>query len=140
MLLELFRKKKQIPQQRVIIEGGYQDDWMTHTTDSGRYDIPEGVNRLVIHCYNLDLVGRLNSENDLEEVPKTATINSQELDYNFFTRIQRPTTIVVDDGRVYHDKGLMTPPEDMNAERLSSFLKFFKVNGGFEEYYHEHRK
>ncbi len=139
MLFGLLKKKK-IPQQRVIIEGGYQDEWMTHTTDSDRYDIPEGITRLVIHCYELDLVGRLNQEGDLETIPSAEQVSPQELNYNFFTRIQRPTTVIVDDGRVYHDKGLMTPPDGMNAQRLSSFLKYLKSNGGFEEYYHEPKK
>ena len=136
MLFGLFNKKKNItPKNRVILEGGFQDDWWTQTRDFWRYDIKDDINRLIISNYKLDLVGKLNSENDLEittyrEIPRVL-----DLDYDTWNRIQRPTTLIVDDGRVYHDKQLM---EGCNSKRLPSFLDYLKDMGGFEKIYREY--
>jgi hypothetical protein len=119
---------------RVLIEGGFQDDWSTHTIDRGRYKIPQETVTLTIGShYRLDLVARVNQAGVLERVESPQNTPStdkttQSLDYNYFFRIQRPTTILTEDGRIYFDRSLWESPA--NRDRLTDFLSALRAQYG----------
>jgi hypothetical protein len=46
----------------------------------------------------------------------------RESDYCFLLRIQRPTTLVTEDGRIYHDVDLFNSEVDFNRDRLIDLL------------------
>ena len=94
-------------------------------------------------CYDLDLVAKLDSAGKMVPVQTLANERKKlELDYNFFCRVQRPTTLITEDGRVYHDCGLMAHGS-CNAGRLKSFIDHLvrDYGGGdvVNKAYHQHR-
>ncbi|MFC1753563.1 hypothetical protein ACFL96_09260 [Thermoproteota archaeon] len=120
---------------KLIISGGSQDDWHTHQLDRYEHDVAPDVERIKIGRYNLDLVARVNSEGLAEEVKPSGDPNTLEMKtYLYIFRILRPTTILTEDKRIYHDRTLF---EGCNAERLNSLLEVLmeEYSGDFEERY-----
>ncbi len=81
-----------------------------------------------------------NFKGILESVNLSGEPKRMNLNYNFFFRINRPTTIITEDGRVYHDLKLFNQGEGANSQRLFSFLMALqkKYGGeGFNEVYHK---
>ena len=124
---------------RVIIEGGYQDDWSTQYVDRETYTIPQDVSRITLASgYTLDLLLRLDDGKPVMVQVSDAERKPLCLDYNWFLRIQRPTTIITDDGRVFHDMQLLRAGDGLNDQRLKRFLRTIAEqygNGGFQRVY-----
>jgi len=112
---------------RVLVEGCFQDDSKPHIT--GRtYAIPQDVEILDIESYNLPLVARVS--NGAFEKAKYLdcddTTKFQILDYDTNTGIQRPTTIITEDGRIFHDMGYLL--RQNRLVRVADFLAGFSRN------------
>jgi len=123
---------------RTLIEGGSYYDWASHYLDVNTFNLSPDVQRVVIAGYPLDLVRTFDSEGvilpvQVVEDPETLQLNS------FSRKIERPTTLVVEDGRVYHDVGLLFSDDGFNNRRLDSFLKLLSgdldFSDGFDRLY-----
>ncbi|MBI4980388.1 hypothetical protein HZC30_02400 [Candidatus Woesearchaeota archaeon] len=125
---------------KIIIEGGYQDNWRNITLDVGEFCIPE--NTLRIHPgtdYDLDLTSRLNEQGAMETVSEKPE-NALEIDYNFFLGIQRPRGILVEDGRLFYDKSLLTDQPDLAMRFLSYLSAQWGSGRSFHQIYREIQK
>lgn len=116
--------------QRIWIEGGFHDDWRSNTILDTEQIIPEGCTRIKLVVYELTLVKRWSSEHisdvSIEEVEKGSQV---ELDSGLvFFGIERPTTVITNDGRIYHDRELLDSPA--NHARLSLFLNSLQKRAG----------
>ncbi len=89
---------------RVIIEGGFQDDWKNHTVDRINHFIPYEVTSIKISTYDYTLIAR-EEEYGLTQVEcEFQEKEALKLNYSIFRGIQRPRSIIVEDGRVFYDK------------------------------------
>ncbi|MBI4148481.1 hypothetical protein HY490_04280 [Candidatus Woesearchaeota archaeon] len=102
----------------------------------------QGHTRQTLNAPILDTVVRLDDGKPVVvQVPDTER-KPLCLDYNWFLRIQRPTTIITEDGRVFHDMQLLKAGDGLNDQRLKHFLRTVAEqygNGGFQRVY-ERRK
>lgn len=122
---------------KVIIEGGYQDNWRSITLGVDEFSIPK--NTLRVHLgidYDLDLVSRLNEEGVMEAVCEPPT-GALELDYNFFLRIQRPRGMLVEDGRLFYDKSLLADQPDLAKSFLTYLSEQWDAGKSFHQIYSE---
>ncbi|MBI2105936.1 hypothetical protein HYT56_03810 [Candidatus Woesearchaeota archaeon] len=122
---------------RVIISGGYQDSWGVHYLDVDRYEIPQGTPRVYAGCV-LDLVVQRGEDGRFYEVRETHSNNEPlKLSYCFLARIPRVTTLITEDGRVFHDRSLLRSKD--NSDRLADLLKTladeYGSKGSFESQY-----
>ncbi|MBI4155443.1 hypothetical protein HY498_05160 [Candidatus Woesearchaeota archaeon] len=130
-LVDLIKKSKE--DQRVIIEGGFQDDWNVHHFDSEVIAVPYNITTIYTGLYNLD---RVELKKDVW-VPIGGSLDTVEkLDFNYIWGIvQRPCTILIEDGRIFHDLDIL---DGSSHFRLTSTLNALKKEYGknyFEEAY-----
>jgi len=131
--------KKRDNKVRVIIEGSDYDDWKNFHFDTAAYEIPQDITCVRIgERYSLDLIARINPEGALRPEFLPDQTKQLDLEYCILTgEITRPTTLITEDGRVFHDKGLLEP-NDANNQRLNQLLTYLAQKysrGGFEKTY-----
>lgn len=118
-------KNSQDDDVRVIIEGGYQDDWSRHNMDTDRYVIPKDSTTVNLGKeYDLDLVAKLKEDGTIERVhvdPKNRI--TAKIDYIWLTRIQRPRILITEDGRIFFD--IVKMNDDHNRSFLPHLLGSF---------------
>jgi len=119
---------------RVIIEGGLYDDWNTHLIVRSEYIIPKEATKLILgKYYHLDLVARLNKDSILETVQsRSPELNAAHLESKFLGL--RPTTVITEDGRIFHDKTLA------DKTRLESLLVALQEKYGANRFSQEYVK
>jgi hypothetical protein len=113
------------PRVRAVVEGGYQHDWKAIHVDGEQFDIPQGVTFVSIDRYQLGLVAQMDQRGEI--VPVDAYDRAERkvtADYDTFFRIQHPTTIVTEDGRIFFDTEL----SDAGKTRLPRFLAWLLEN------------
>lgn len=121
---------------RVIIEGGFQNDWNRHHLDSGRFNIPQKTLKIEIplkgyYFYPVKKLAGVYVWDDI--VPDDSCNFDGEYvtgDYNTLFGIQRPATILVEDGRIFHDLGLLCGDNKKNSRRLISLIKALEERYG----------
>ncbi len=131
------RYRRQHPElRRMIIEGGFQDDWRTHYFDLFEAEVPEGVTKIHLGMgSDLDLVARMQTSGilviDATSTGARADLTLGKRGYNYFIRINRVCTAIIEDGRVYHDRGLIQTPLDFNdnSQRLADTLDSIRETG-----------
>lgn len=104
----------------IIVEGGYHDDWSRHTIVEMKYPIPPDCSVIHVWSYDLTLIGKI-TDKGIETGPDWENMENGKVELDIFTGIERPTTIITEDGRIYHDLGLMQ--DERSASRLPSFLR-----------------
>jgi len=131
------RYRRQHPElRRMIIEGGFQDDWRSHYFDLFEAEVPEGVTKLHLGMgFDLDLLARIQKSGtlviDATSTGARADLTLGKRGYDYFMRINRVCTVIVEDGRVYHDRGLLKTPLDFNdnSQRLADTLDCIRETG-----------
>lgn len=120
---------------RILIEGGDHQGWRNSQLDMMCQDIPEDITCLNIDdIYSFDLVGLIKPDGTLEE--RTANPEQSRtlsLEYSILLGIPRPTTIIIEDGRVFHDLSLLNSDIEVNNQRLKLFLKSIVEKYGRKE-------
>lgn len=115
------RNPEYSPPMRVLVEGGMEDDWFTHHTMILEREIPQDCEVIRILRYNLSLVAVWEKG----EIRQTETRPGQEIKFPNDGEVwgdpdegkmHRPTTIITQDGRIYHDRDLLV------TGRLDHFL------------------
>ncbi len=118
--------KPAVERVRVIVEGSKDNDWMNHHMDIDVYDIPQDTTTLQIG-YTLDLAAKINADGELEGVTDRPAQVLLTPGYDYANRIQRVTSVITEDGRVFYDFGFKHsddphPPDDV-ASRLHHLLR-----------------
>ena len=119
-----FLSPNNTPRIRTVIEGGFQDSWHRHHVDAEEFELPHDITGVSIAMYGLDYFARAIPEGALEPTGIRSDAQSRrELRYDFLGRIQRPCTLVTEDGRVFTDTELIHSLSLDNRERLPRFLE-----------------
>ena len=103
----------------ILVEGGYHDNWRTHTTTEMKFPIPPDCGVIHVWSYDLTLIGKI-TDKGIEVNPNWENQAAPSVDLDTYTGIERPTTVITEDGRIYHDLELML--DEYNSSRLPSFL------------------
>ncbi len=96
--------------------------------------------RYVENAYVLDLQGTLNPNGTLKPIERPSHGIFVEpnltvcIDYDTDRRIPVPTTLLVEDGRVFHDNAQLRRTDEFQ-HRLRSFLSDTQREGGFDPIY-----
>lgn len=110
---------------RVLVEGGNEDDWASHTVDRDEYVLPLSTKTLLIARYSLDLVARVGSSGVVESVSPTFQGSTKNVGYPLKYFGFRPCIVVTEDGRLFLDEGL-----SRGEERLRDFLGAMRAECG----------
>jgi len=116
---------------RCVIEGSSSNKWETICLDTQIFGIPKGTNKIKIIDYNLDLILFTNDERILIS-PKKENLKMIEVDYPRFRRIQRPRTIIAEDGRIYYDLNLIS--QNFFEKLFMKIEKYYPQNSFLEIY------
>lgn len=120
----LFRKESEvnIPKLRVLVEGADYDTWKRLRVVPWEQTAPVDCTKINFKDhYVFSLVGRW-TKNGIQTVDAKELDSGSEVEFDnasklFFGVFSRPTTIITEDGRIYHDLTLI------KSQRLSSFLQ-----------------
>jgi hypothetical protein len=115
---------------RVIVEGGKQDEWNTNFVLPDYLAVPPECTVIGIGNYDLSLVGEWGEDGiSFNPIFQTeAILYSQsriEMDQSrLFAQGIRPLTLITRDGRIYHDISIIDTdnPLSNNSTRLERFL------------------
>ena len=123
---------------RVIFEGGAPDYWLDfHQIGISKLYLPKNINQLsVIPGYTFNLVGKSDNFGRIESVP---TPNKSRDLPEYKLNSSRPTTIITEDGRIFHDIHLRKSEteNDPNSLRLENILKSLFGSGHTFSQVHE---
>lgn len=113
----------------VLIEGSFHDAWRHHYVVERRFLIPEDCARIIIGSYTLTRIGQWEDGGmKLSDQPDESG-SQVDLGYGIIFRdLERPTTLIVEDGRIYHDLDLRGP-NDPNNTRLEHFIELLTKEG-----------
>lgn len=113
--------REQTGATKVIVEGGMHDAWRTHHFLAVDAEISDDATKLVFQGdYELTLVGKWTKDGMEKLVPVGEEVVSA-LNSGILFRIERPTTVITEDGRVFHDLSLQGEGNP-NADRLDSVV------------------
>ena len=84
-----------------------------------KFPIPPDCDVIEILGYKLTLVGKI-TDKGIEIKPSWENWTAPNVALDIYTGISRPTTVITEDGRIYHDLDLVL--DEYNFTRLPSFL------------------
>lgn len=136
-------------QHRTVVEGFYGGEWLTSEVESWYVDIPEDALQLTnmhpkylprIRSGQMEANEVLSLVGSVEEgiyrpadiVPHGGSLYSLKAHFS-------PRTLVVDDGRVFHQRDLLTAENEFNRNLLPNFLKWIEDSKGFDAVFERYR-
>ena len=136
----VFEYPKNAKQTKLLIEGGWQDDWLRLHVTSWEQPLTEDCTVIKWGYRRYDLIG-IWDEKGFQKLNEDKQAIENEFDFNWvITGIQKPATIITEDGRVYHDLTLLNSGDGFNNIRLERFLTGLQENYGTKNPFAEESK
>lgn len=125
------KEREREKSSRVIVEGGYQDDWRTYNSSVIEKVVPPSCTRIscISGSYVLTLVGEWGN-GDLQWFDQISA-NGEAIELSITdVGLLRPRTLITEDGRIFHDVTLLESEGEIEQKRLVHYLEILKKKYG----------